>query len=302
MPRGNISRHLQTRGGKAPYFYYSAEAFKKYSETPSQHDNGDEARLQDLGQRWSAGLWHQADQELFNEITTRNEEFEELRRAPLRQELEGYFDDLNLDPLPPPLPKRSEWLDTTYPDNYPNAEVRLFFTVCEEGSLEVVKRWVSEKREVLLQVGVQDGLACAARKNQINVVRYLLDEGGATLDGSMIEGACSNHSLSLFELCVQHGYHPNQQIPSNNGHFGVALNRCLDNREVTLFLLKNGADPDLAPFQDGSDWAGEEERRPRWTGNAGSLWTVPWRAVILLLSKRSSSTAQIPPTHGRCTV
>ncbi|KAI8954174.1 hypothetical protein F4801DRAFT_534570 [Xylaria longipes] len=250
MPRGHTSRHMQTRGRKPACMYYSAEAFQKYLETPLQHDNDDDVRLQDLRQRWSTGICHQADQELFNEITARNEELEELRRTPLRQELESYFDDLNLDPLPPPLPKRSEWLDTTHSKNYRNAEVRPFFIACEEGSLEVVKEWVSEKREVLLQVGVQDGLACAARENQVDVVRYLFDEGGAFLDGSVIEGACFRRSLPLFELCVQHGYHPNQQIPSNDGYLGVALNHCLDNREITLFLLKHGADPDLAPFQD----------------------------------------------------
>ncbi|KAI0812171.1 ankyrin repeat-containing domain protein [Xylaria sp. FL0064] len=252
MPRGYTSRHIQSRGGKAPLLYYSAEASKQYSETPLEHDSDDEARLQDLRQRWSTGTWRQADQQQWNEITTRKEEREELRQEPLRQELDNYFSNLdNLSPLPPPLPKKSEWLDIKNPKDYPNAEVRPFFAACEEGSLEVVKRWVLEGKDKLLQVGVQDGLACAARNKRVDIVRYLLDEGGAILDCSVVEGACMNRSLALFEQCVRRGYHPNQQVPSNAGHFGVALNHCLDSEEVTLFLLRHGADPNLAPFQDG---------------------------------------------------
>ncbi|KAI1274033.1 ankyrin repeat-containing domain protein [Xylaria sp. FL0933] len=252
MARGYTSRHLQSRGGKAPLLYYSAEASKEYLEIPLEHDSDDEARLQDLRQRWSTGTWRQADQQLWNEITTRKEEREDLRREPLRRELDNYFLNLdNLRPLPPPLPKKSEWLDIKNPKDYPNAEVRTFFIACEEGSLEVVKRWAPERKDMLLQVGVQDGLACAARSERVEVVRYLLDKGGAILDCSVVEGACMHRSLALFELCAQRGYHPSQQVPSNAGHFGVALNHCLDSEEVTLFLLRHGADPDLAPFQDG---------------------------------------------------
>jgi hypothetical protein len=71
-----------------------------------------------------------------------------------------------------------------------------------------------------------------------------------SLSGAVIQAACDNHSLPLFELCLQHGYHPNRQIPSNDGRFGTALTHCIDNEDITRFLLQNGADANVAPFHD----------------------------------------------------
>ncbi|KAI0202357.1 ankyrin repeat-containing domain protein [Astrocystis sublimbata] len=262
MPRASTSRHMQAKGRKPPIQFYSAEAFKQFSEFPTQRNDNDdddnnESRRADRQQRWSNQTWTQADQQEVNNAAEREEEYEELRRAPLRRELEALFSDLGLPALPPPLLKKSEWHNgIVYPHHYPNVEVRPFFAACAEGSLATVEHWVTEKRVTLSQVGVQDGLAIASRANQVSVIRYLLDKdkgGGAHLDGSVVEGACENHSLPLFQLCIQHGYHPNQQVASIDGHFGVALTHCLNigDEEIVQLLLHHGADPDLAPFQDG---------------------------------------------------
>ncbi|KAI0408469.1 ankyrin repeat-containing domain protein [Xylaria palmicola] len=320
MPRGHTSRHMQTKGGKAPHLYYSAEAFREFSEFSMQgsSDNNDEFhRRLDLGRRWSSSnhdhsIWTQADQQELNELTARKEELEELRRAPLRKDIEDRFDGLGLPALPPPLPKKSEWLGAIVaPRNYPNAEVRPFFAACAEGSLATVRRWVTERKETLLQVGVQDGLALAARANQVEVVRYLLLDdkneergGGAHLDGSVIEGACENRSLPLFELCLQHhGYHPNQQVPSNDGHFGVALIHCLDDEDITRVLLRHGADPDLAPFQDGRRLGWGSRASPPMDRTCGlaldrAVQGGSSLAVVQMLLDHGANTNYARPLHG----
>ncbi|KAI1128443.1 ankyrin repeat-containing domain protein [Nemania abortiva] len=302
MPRGRTSRHLQTGGGKAQCLFYSTEAMKEYCETPLEHDSDDEARLQAIRRRDRP--WSQADQQLWNEIMARDEEREDRRAAPLRRELESYFTPLSdLAPLPPALPKKSDWLGLIHPNSYSNAEVHPFFAACQEGSLEVVRHWVSEKRDALLQVGVQDGLAVAAEAGQVDVVRYLLDEGGATLDCSVIQGACRRRSLPLFEIAIRHGYHPNQQVPSNDGYFGVALNHCLDNDEITLFLLERGADPNLAPFQDGRRRSWGQRATPPMDRTCGLALDLATKgdsslAVIRALLDHGANPKYSRPFHG----
>ena len=249
MGHGNISRHGKSHYGKPALFFYSAAAKDQFLANEWERDADDDARLRALRQRRSAGQWSQADEELLDEIFARDEERKNSQCEPLRRELEGYFH--GLPPLPPPLRKSSEAWRTSSAHGRENAEVRPFFVACEEGSLDDVKQWVPEKREVLRQIGVQEGLAYAAHNNHVDVVRYLLEEGGALLDGSLVEAACSACSLPLFTICLQYGYHPNQQVPSHNGNFGVALNHCLDDEGITRLLLENGADPDLADFVDG---------------------------------------------------
>ncbi|KAI0197931.1 ankyrin repeat-containing domain protein [Astrocystis sublimbata] len=249
MLRGRKPRHLQPFGIKPPCLFYSKEAMKEYDETPLEHDSNDEARSEALRQQPQP--WSQADWHLWNKINTRNEERQDRRNVTLHRELESYFTTLNdLAPLPPALPKRSTSFSVPWIWSKFDTEERPFFAACDGGSMKVVRYWASEKRDALLQIGLQDGLAIAAGAGEVDVVRYLLDEGGAILDCSVIEAACRHRSLPLFEIAIRHGYHPNQQVPSNMGFFGVALNHCLDDHEITLFLLERGADPNLAPFQD----------------------------------------------------
>lgn len=193
-----------------------------------------------------------ADLERKEAIQARQESRLEKYKSPMRAELESHFESLGYEPLslPPPLPKAlSAIIRPPYGRHPLTPEVEPFTTACQEGTLDIVKYWVREKRDVLRQVGLQHGLAFASWKDQINVVRYLLGEG-AVLDGAVIELACSNLSLPLFRLAVEHGYHPNQQIPSINGSMSTAINHCLVSFEITQFLLANGADPDLGPWLD----------------------------------------------------
>jgi len=106
-----------------------------------------------------------------------------VKRAPLRRELEGYFDELGLASLPPPMAKSSLWLEIQRPCNYDNEQVRPFYVACENGELKQVREWVRDKRDMLGHVGLQDGLACAAKGNQVEIASYLLAECGATLHG-----------------------------------------------------------------------------------------------------------------------
>ncbi|CAM1503198.1 Fc.00g079740.m01.CDS01 [Cosmosporella sp. VM-42] len=252
MRGDRFSRHGKPSGGMAPFYRYSGEAWKEYVKTPKPpRSDEDEASLQDLRKRPSRE-WNQAERELYDDIMARDDDREDVHRAPLRKDLEGRYDHLNLAPLPPPLPRSSLWITsrTQGPSDYNIPEVRSFLIACTEGSLDEVKRCVQEKKEALRQRGLQDGLDCAAKGNQVDVARYLLEEGGAFLDGAVVDAACENHSLPLFELCVQHGYHPNQQIPGSG--YGVALLQCLQEKheDIARFLIQNGADPDLARFHD----------------------------------------------------
>lgn len=167
----------------------------------------------------------------------RDEDREEIRRLPLRRELESCFEHLNLPPLPPPPPRSSLWLQIHRPCNSRNPLVMPFLLACEDRSLAEVTRWVQVKRDELRHIGIQDGLACAAQGNQTYVAHYLLDHEGAFLHGAVVKAACGNRSLPFFELCVEHGYHPDQQMPSNCGWLGVAFNQCIEDEDITRFLL-----------------------------------------------------------------
>ncbi|KAF7552215.1 hypothetical protein G7Z17_g4449 [Cylindrodendrum hubeiense] len=216
MRGGYVSRHDRRPVAGAMLWRRSPKAWMAYTRTAVKpRPAGDEAALRVLMQRGIAH-WDQADAEQYEEIAIRDEDREEARRVPLRTELESYFDHLKLPPLPPPLPRSSLWLGLRRPCESRIAEVRPFLVACEQGDLDDVKAWIKDKKDVLQKIGVQDGLACAADANQPDVARYLLDEAGASVHGAVVQAACRNRSLPLLELCVQHGYHPDQQIPANN--------------------------------------------------------------------------------------
>lgn len=291
MPARYHSRHAPAQRSSPPINKYSPEAFREYVQTPLQRDADDEALLQELRQR-RPEEWSQHDQTLFDEIMDRNEQREDLRRAPLRRDLESLFDHLGLPPLPPPLPKSSLWQSIRSPSNYWNAEVRPFLVACWKGELDEVRRWVpARKDDVLLQIGVDDGLSCAAGGNQPDVARYLLDEGGATVRAAVIGAACRHRSLLLLKLCVQHGYHPDQQVPSNDGHFGVALTHCLEDDDITRFLLERGADPDVAPFHDNRKLGWGQRAAPPMDRTSGL-------ALDRAVEKGSFNTVQMLLDHG----
>ncbi|KAH0428989.1 hypothetical protein CcaCcLH18_08742 [Colletotrichum camelliae] len=242
------SRHLRPRRGSPPTRKYTREAFTAFTETVLEHDEEEEARLDQLVKRRQTGTdWDQKDEEIMEGMLLRKETRWEAKRLPLRRELEGYFKDLKLPPLPSPIMKSSHWLDIKRPCHHPNVELRPFLMACEEGSMDEVRRLVSEGS--LSSISMQDGLACAANGNHPDIVKYLL-EAGARPHAAVIIHACRLSSYPILELCIQHGYHPNQQIPSDNGSFGVSLTHCLDNEGITRLLLENGANPDLGRFLD----------------------------------------------------
>jgi hypothetical protein len=182
MRGGYPSRHGKPSGSSPPGSKYSTSTWEEYSQTLLQHDQQDDDCLQSLRERGPKN-WTQKDAALYDEISQRNEERVDAKRAPLRKELESYFDKLGLPPLPPPMAKSSFWLEIQLPCNYDNEEVRPFYVACENGELEQVRGWVRDKREILGQIGLQDGLACAAKGDRVEVASYLLEECGATLHG-----------------------------------------------------------------------------------------------------------------------
>ncbi|KAF9875682.1 putative ankyrin repeat domain containing protein [Colletotrichum karsti] len=187
----------------------------------------------------------QEDMELWEELMCRKEDRKEKQRAALRRDHESHF--AHLAPLPPPLPKSSLWFALERrPEKYRVPGIRPFLVACHDGSLDDVKDWLVHKRDILRPIGLRDGLVCAALRDQVEVARYLLDECRTTITSMVIGATCNRRSLPLFQLCVEHGYHPDQSIPSNDGGMGTALENCLDNAEVVRFLLEYGADPDIS--------------------------------------------------------
>lgn len=294
-------RHMQQAALKPPLRHYTPKTRHEFSQAPGQVNREDEARLQVLR---GLGNWTQADAEEFDEVTTRMEQAEETRNDCLRRELEGYFNGPGVAPLPPPLPKSSHWLETCRACHYRVPEVRPFMVACEEGSTEVIRSWVGDpaKKASLRPIGLQDGLACAARGNHVDAVRYMLDEAGARLSGAVVEAACRHQSVALFELAFRHGYHPDQQIPSKNGHFGVALNHCIENHNVVKLLLAHGADVNLAPFQDSRRCCWTDRSTPPMDRRCGlALDLAAERGsveVVFLLLEHGANPRYSRPLHG----
>ncbi|KAF4339712.1 ankyrin repeat domain protein [Fusarium beomiforme] len=251
-------RHLTRPLFQPIQYYYSFQdpsspgsaTIPPYRPGQYQRSEEDAAKIKDLYARGSAD-WSQADAQAYEDILRRDDARNDEAREPLRLMIYNYFENLNLPPLPPPLPGWSYWLQHTEAEFYKRERVRPFMVACDKGLLDEVKAWTQdgELLEELQQMGLQDGLVFAAKANQIDVVRYLLNERWTSLNGEVVRQACIHLSLPLFELCVQHGYHPNQQVPSPNGFFGVALHHCVEDADITRFLLEHGADPDLASFQ-----------------------------------------------------
>ncbi|KAF5572894.1 ankyrin repeat domain-containing protein [Fusarium pseudoanthophilum] len=282
---------------------YSSITLSKYEPKSFQRSDEDEALLKELYSRDESD-WSQSDLKSFEDIMDRDGAREDAAREPLRREIEDYFKDLALPSLPRPLPPSSLWLARTQATNCPYPAIKPFMVACDAGLLDQVKSWVEDhrRRDVLQQISMQDGLVFAARANRVDIVRYLLEEGGASLTGDVVREACDNLSLPLFEVCFQHGYHPNQQIPSRSGGFGVAINRCITDIEITRFLLEHGADPNVAPFMDGrtSGW-GEKATPPmdRTSGLAlDRAIAESLTIVVQMLLEHGADPKYSRPLHG----
>ncbi|KAF9780376.1 hypothetical protein IL306_000312 [Fusarium sp. DS 682] len=291
--------------------YYRYRAFRDPSRPrPSQHQpvgyersEDDEAKLKDLCARHSRD-WSQADAQAFQDILQRDDARQDASRESSRRAALSHFEHLNLAPLPPPLPGCSYWLDGMRAQDCANETIRPFMVACEKGLLDEVKTWTQDGDllEELQQIGLQDGLVFAARANQVEVVRYLLDERWTHLNGEVVRSACNNLSLPLFELCVQHGYHPNQQIPSRGGQFGVAIHHCVQDVNITRFLLEHGADPDLGPFQDVIKRGWGEQATPPMDRTSGlaldlAIEKSPMMVVEMLL-EHGAHPEYSRPLHG----
>lgn len=159
-----------------------------------------------------------------------------------RRALETQFAQLHSLPLPLP-----EYLSVS-PSSHSSKEE--FSTWCHDGNIEAVTRHIEAQQGNVDASLLQCGLAWAAERGKGEVVRYLLQKG-AKLHGYAVQCACQRLDLALFKIFVEHGWHPDQQIPSPEGKFGVALPHCTNDFQITEYLLTHGADPNLGSFDRG---------------------------------------------------
>ncbi|GAW22645.1 hypothetical protein ANO14919_121870 [Xylariales sp. No.14919] len=148
----------------------------------------------------------------------------------------------HLPPLPPALPDYRE-ISIDLGDPW---EVE-FSGWCRDGKRDAIEEYIEAQDDEVSEVLLQRGLASACEGGRAHVARYLLQKG-AKVYGRAVELASRRCDLALFEVFVEHGWHPNQQVPWVQGAFGVALPHCTDDIRVVEFLLTHGADPNLGPF------------------------------------------------------
>ncbi|KAI1121737.1 ankyrin repeat-containing domain protein [Nemania abortiva] len=183
----------------------------------------------------------------------------EARLNDKRKLLEAPFADL--PPLPPALPDYRDWITVAKPSE------KDFVSWCSDGKIDAVERYVEERKDQPSEIPLRRGLAAACQDGRAQVARYLLQKG-AQLYGYAVECACRRSDLALFEVFIEHGWHPNQQVPSIGGNFGVALLHCTGNPQIVRFLLAHGADPNLGPFIPGCPDFGHTPPMDRRSGAA----------------------------------
>ncbi|KAF2962900.1 hypothetical protein GQX73_g10671 [Xylaria multiplex] len=148
----------------------------------------------------------------------------------------------HLPPLPPALPDFWHAINTRFEP----PEMK-FFTWCIDGQRDAMEEYIEAQEGRIGERVLQRGLVSACEGGRADVVRYLLKKG-ARVSGRAVEHACQRCDLTLFEVFIEHGWNPNQQIPSLDGGFGVALPHCTRDLRIVQFLLAQGADPNLGPF------------------------------------------------------
>ncbi|KAI0967586.1 ankyrin repeat-containing domain protein [Xylaria arbuscula] len=148
----------------------------------------------------------------------------------------------HLPPLPPALPDCWDILSAV-----PGPSETEFLTWCVNGRQEAVERYIDGQEDRVSELLLKRGLASACEGGKAQVARYLLQKG-VQLHGLAVEHACRKNDLELFNLFIEFGWHPNQQIPGVNGSFGVALSNCTSDVRIVRLLLAHGADPNLGPF------------------------------------------------------
>ncbi|KAI0532881.1 ankyrin repeat-containing domain protein [Xylaria digitata] len=200
-------------------------------------------RLQQDAQRTAALMSKQATGQNLTAAEVKEQERIDAKNAAAldarRRALETQFAQLHSLPLPLP-----EYLGVG-PSSYSSNED--FSTWCRDGNVDAVTRHIEAQQGNIEDSSLQQGLAWAAEQGKGEVVHYLLQKG-AKLHGYAVEWACRRRDLALFKIFVEYGWHPNQQIPSPEGKFGVALPHCTNDFQITKYLLTHGADPNLGSF------------------------------------------------------
>lgn len=161
-----------------------------------------------LARKIASGQLSAADKNELEQIAGRKQ----ARQDDRRREFEAQF--AHLPPLPPALPTCE---DTTF-----GPLQMTFFSRCMDGKMDAVEEYVEAEGDQVSDALLQRGLASACEGGSAQVARYLMQKGAQVHDVA-VEYACRRCDLALFEVFIEHGWHPNQQVPSIQGHFGVAL-------------------------------------------------------------------------------
>lgn len=177
-----------------------------------------------------------------------------IRRDEERRRIEAIYADL--PPLPPSLPA-PEYLvngEMAYSKDDKSLE---FYTACARGDLGKVRSFVENSTPP--HMDLQYGLEKAAHKFRIDVIRYLLEEQGATLHTRVFETKDNTRPwaasifvygspklLEMLEAFLDNGWHPNQIIGSSQAKFALHHPRCIKDLPILKLLLEHGADPTIA--------------------------------------------------------
>ncbi|KAF5684494.1 ankyrin repeat domain-containing protein [Fusarium circinatum] len=309
------NRHMRRPGRKpALYFYirfgsrdtppgtrpasipsYQPELFKRSKE--------DEAQLKQLRARHSQD-WSQIDAQAYEDIMDRDAAKSDASKEPLRLIIYSYFEHLNLPPLPPPLPGCSTSVLFKRAENHSNESVRPFMVACDKGLLDEVKAWTQggERIEKLQQLGLQDGLVYAARANEIEVVRYLLDERWTPLNGEVtwiskatppmdrtsglaLDLAVEKSPMIVVQMLLEYGAHPQYSRPPHG-----AIKR-LHRHSVP------GAEEDWRPLMEMALNYGAEINARTYSGGTALSRAVhceDWEIVEFLIEKGADPFVKCP--------
>ncbi|KAI1847456.1 hypothetical protein JX265_013977 [Neoarthrinium moseri] len=226
-----------------PYMFFDSKRDDSVDHDPYQKEKiRNDIRV--LKRRTLSYLTDTEAQEI-NEARFRQAQRAAFRILPWEREIENSFAGLQLVPLPPALPTYSIELRGIRGHLYKPSSLQPFIVYCETGELEMARHFIEQEGPEAS--ALDDGLGFAARNKHLHIMQYLL-QNGARLHSYVVQMAIFHRSIELFQLCVMHGYHPNQHIWNINGSQGVALLSCYDNPQITQFLLNHGADPNIGRF------------------------------------------------------
>lgn len=125
---------------------------------------------------------------------------------------------------------------------YAREGLQTFRAACATGNLKEVTHLAASDHPPSRGYYLKEGLKAAMTQKQLEVVRYLLDQG-TEIDVSIALAAVISKSLAVFKILAEHGWDIN--TPFGGGY--TALGNVIENEELARWLLARGANPNLGP-------------------------------------------------------